>query len=97
MPGIDNATILFQTGALGVFVWFVLTWSDRMAKSQSERDAAMRKFWDDQRSKDQKILADLTASVRTLADLLNTHDKKTDIAIAHMEERTRSRSSTRKS
>lgn len=91
MPTIEVSTLLFQAGGLGVFVWFVLVWSDRMTKSQDARDAAMQKFWDEQRINDRIVLSELTTSIKRLCGQFDQHDQKTDVAIATMTERTKAK------
>ena len=88
MPTEAITQILFQGGMVSVFVIFVLLWSDRMAKSQAERDEAMRKFFAEQRTNDREILQKLVDSVDKVGVALEEHDTKTDVAIATMQERT---------
>lgn len=88
MPTEAITQILFQGGMVGVFVIFVIVWTDRMGKSQAERDKAMRDFFAEQRISDREILQKLVDSVDKMNAALEEHDNKTDVAIATMQERT---------
>ena len=95
MPSADITALVFQGGMVGVFVVFVILWTDRMAKSKSDRDQAMREFFAFQRISDREVLQKLVDSVDKLGAALAAHDGKTDTAIATMQERTKNNTPTR--
>ena len=96
MPGTDIAAILFQAGTIGVFVWFVLVWSDRMTKAQKDRDDQLQTFFSAQRTSDREIMVELVANIKRLSEQIDQHDQKVDTAITRMEERSRARTAPRK-
>lgn len=79
--------ILRQLPVVGTFIIFILVWTDRVNKAQSQRDAEMREFWKAQQDR-------MVEALTSLLSVLETHDRKTDQAIATMKERTRPRRST---
>lgn len=82
-------TLLAQVPLVGVFIWFVLEWSKRTQISMENRDEQMRDFLSEQRKQDRDVLSRLIGQMDQVTTLLESHDKKTDIAVAKMEERTR--------
>lgn len=96
MLGVDIATILFQTGTVGVFIWFVLVWSDRLTKAQQERDNQLQRFFAEQRISDREIMSELVVNIRRLSEQIDQHDQKVDKAIIQLQSRSRSRPTARK-
>lgn len=84
-------SLFVQVPLVGIFVVFVIYWSREMARSQADRDEQMRNFFSEQRKADRDLMADLCASVKSLAEQFGKHDSKMAKAIAKMEERTRSK------
>lgn len=63
--------LLIQIPLVAAFMWFVLTWSDRLSTQQSQRDLQWREFLNDQR------MALLEGLVRVADDLkANTQQLK---------------------
>ena len=56
--------------------------------SMDKRDELMRQFWSGQQTSNRDVLERLIVSVDKVAERLDEHDGKTDVAIAAMFERT---------
>lgn len=89
--------LLSQIPLVGIFIWFVLEWTKRTSANQDKRDEQMRKFLEEQRSQDREILSRLIGQLDCIVSLLEKHDTKTDVAVAKMEERTKTRRSRKES
>lgn len=84
----EISSLLAQVPVVGIFVLFVLILNDRNNKAIERRDALMRDFLAEQRKQDREIISSLTLAIKEIHAALNSHDDKTDQAIATMKERT---------
>jgi seryl-tRNA(Sec) selenium transferase len=78
----EQIGLLIQGGLVGVFAAFVLFLRKDERAERKERDEGWQKFISDQNDK-------LNKSLEAMIALLSSHDKKTDVAISTMVERTR--------
>lgn len=89
-----------QLPVVAIFIFFVIYWSGKTAESQDKRDLAnqnsqdkrdelMRNFWKEQQEQLRRVLDDVCARLSDLNQMMDSHDQKTDQAIAVMKERTR--------
>lgn len=62
---------------------------DRFSQAQTERDQLMQEFWKEQQTSNRNALERLASNIEHMIVQLDAHDKKTDVAIATMEERTK--------
>lgn len=80
----EIVNLLIQLPIVAVFIWY----SERMNKQFQD-------FLKEQREADRKTIESLVQQVLRNNELLEVHDRKTDMAISTMKERTRPRPTPR--
>lgn len=70
--------LLIQIPVVGAFMWFVLTWSQRLDEQQEKRDTQWREFLQGDRAVTIAALTDVSSELKSIADLLN--DMREDLA-----------------
>jgi hypothetical protein len=99
----DIAKQLPAAALMAAILIFILKLFDRwltnlleqFTASESRRDQLMQEFWASQQVSNRDALERLASSIERMIDQLDAHDKKTDKAIATMEERTAPRPTQR--
>jgi len=87
-------SLLAQIPLVGIFVWFVLVWSDRMEKSAEKREKAWREFLEDQRKAANEAIGRLAEEIKentqqlvAVKTIVDSHDQRMGMAVAEMKAR----------
>jgi preprotein translocase subunit YajC len=70
--------LLIQVPIVGAFMWFVLTWSQRLDAQQAKRDEQWRDFIQGDRTVTIAALTDVSGDLKSIAELLS--DMREDLA-----------------
>jgi hypothetical protein len=70
--------LLIQIPVVGAFMWFVLTWSQRLDAQQDRRDTQWREFLNSDRAVTIAALTDVSGQLKNVADQLQ--DMREDLA-----------------
>ncbi len=63
--------LLVQVPLVAAFMWFVLTWSDRLGRQQAERDIQWQQFLSEQRVATVAALADVVTRLSEVSKSLD--------------------------
>jgi hypothetical protein len=75
--------MLTQLPMLGIFVWFILEWSNRLGKEREQRDKEWREFLQEERNHRAEAIGRLAEEIKTvskqlseISGLMQSHDTR---------------------